>query len=736
MFKKATAVIVSMILLFSLFVPGSAVAADPRISLENSVKIAKSAFDIPESYSKFESNYDEYGDNAQWRLSWRNPDKPEESMEVTVDGMTGEIKYMWKSQPYDPDKPRASLPKYTISEAVKIAEKFLSKVDLNKAKQAVYIEDSYRLRPLAGSYGPVTYYLTFRRNVNGIPFPENNIRISVSGETGEVTNYSMNWDRDVKFPDSGKIIAIYDANKVFKENGVIRLEYIKIQDNKDRDKVPEVKLIYRLAKTNAAVDALTGEFMPHTSSSPYYDEYAGAGMMKMANEQKAMDSGEPRLSVEEQSNVEQIEGLLSKDEAVKKAKSYFDVPSDYKLNGANLNRKWEYPRDYRWSFNWNKEDPKKGFYSDINITIDAKTGDIQSYNYYDSDMYRQRDDKKKLLTKEKAEQLAREITKKYKPEYYAKTELLEQDDSPYYIQEEQKMYNFTFTHKIDDALFPSNNIYVRVNADDGRVISFNCNWTELEMPSAEGIKTLEQAQDSFFDQIGTELVYVREYKPGKSGERPEKPEIRLVYRFKQSPSNMIDAADLVLIDYEGKPVEIKKRVPFTDISGHKFEADIEMLYEFGVVGGSGDKFRPDDITTNAEFLKMLIDSVKQDYYPPIPKLPGIEADKWYALYYNRAVSAGIVDAKQLPDPDGKVTRTSAGRMLIKAIKLGFAAEIQGIYNPQVTDANHIPEDLKGVAALTVGLGIIKPIDGRFDMNAEVTRGEAASFIIGLLKVEK
>jgi hypothetical protein len=715
--------------LLSVLLSGGVMAAGTGISLENAVKIAKSAFDIPESYSKFDSNYDEYDGNVQWRLSWRNPDKAEESVEVTVDGKTGEIKYMWKSVPYDSEAPRTALPKYTASDAVEIAKEFLKRIDPEKAAQAEYNEEYMPPRPLIDRSGPVRYYLNFQRKVNGILYSANNINISVSGDTGEVVSYSLNWDNDAVFPEAGDVITADAAEKVLNDNGVIRLEYMRIDDNKDIDKVPEVRLIYRLCKTQAGVDALTGEYISNVylSGPIYYEKSMAAG-------QGVMDQRAPELTKEERQNVDQVAGLLSKDEAVKKAKTYFNVPSEYTLNSANLNRNWSYPRDYQWSFYWNKEDREKGYYSNIRITVDAETGEIMSYNYHDSDMYK-KDDKKQVLSKETAEQLARNLVKKLKPSLYKKVELIPEETPPYYIQEEPPSYNFLFTHKIGEAYFPANNIRVAVNSYTNKITSFNCTWTDLPMPSVEGIKTIEEAQDSFFDQIGIELAYVKAYNPDKAIENPEKPEIKLVYKFKSYQSNMMDANTLELIDHQGKPVEIKNRVPFTDISGHEFESDIELLYELGLIGGDGDKFRPDDVVTNAEFLKMLVDAIQPDYYMPIVKVAGIDSEKWYSTYYSRAKAAGIIDEKQIPDPEGKVNRAEAGKMMLKALRLNFVANISGIYSPQSKDAVLIPNDMKGVAALTMGLGVIKPVEGRFEMNRFVSRGEAASYIIGLLKIE-
>ena len=74
--------------------------------------------------------------------------------------------------------------------------------------------------------------------------------------------------------------------------------------------------------------------------------------------------------------------------------------------------------------------------------------------------------------------------------------------------------------------------------------------------------------------------------------------------------------------------------PFSDVSGHWAEAEIEKGYAAKTINGDPDGcFRPDDTVTRAEFLKMLTACICEKYGVEIPDNFGSEVH-WASKYYN------------------------------------------------------------------------------------------------------
>ncbi|MDF9408341.1 S-layer homology domain-containing protein [Pelotomaculum isophthalicicum JI] len=86
-----------------------------------------------------------------------------------------------------------------------------------------------------------------------------------------------------------------------------------------------------------------------------------------------------------------------------------------------------------------------------------------------------------------------------------------------------------------------------------------------------------------------------------------------------------------------------------------------------------------------------------------------------------------------PDPDVPVNRETLARLAIQTMGLNNVARFSDIYVLDFQDAGDVSEHLRGHAALSVALGLIKPVEGKFEPKAVVTRAEAAETIVRLLK---
>jgi hypothetical protein len=137
--------------------------------------------------------------------------------------------------------------------------------------------------------------------------------------------------------------------------------------------------------------------------------------------------------------------------------------------------------------------------------------------------------------------------------------------------------------------------------------------------------------------------------------------------------------------------------------------------------------------TQAELITMLVKSSGQYTGLEFRTAAAVGKEPWYQKYYETAVRLGIIQAGENPDPDLPVTREVLARLTIHAMGFYKVASLSDIYVLNFQDAGDITGYLRGHAALAVGLGLIEPVDGKFEPKAVVTRGEAAETLVRLLK---
>lgn len=79
-----------------------------------------------------------------------------------------------------------------------------------------------------------------------------------------------------------------------------------------------------------------------------------------------------------------------------------------------------------------------------------------------------------------------------------------------------------------------------------------------------------------------------------------------------------------------------------------------------------------------------------------------------------------------------VTREVLARLTIHALDLYNVARLSDIYMLNFRDAGEVTDYLRGHVALSVGLGLIDPVEGKFNPKGLVTRAEAATSVVRLL----
>lgn len=151
--------------------------------------------------------------------------------------------------------------RYNRAESEKIARAFATK----------YNAQEYALTALASptleeKNAPYQSF-SFVRQVNGIPFPGNEIVVTVNAMDGTIGNYSVSWNPDMTFAEAKGIKAEQEAKAVYQKAAGIALFYEYISTKADKTD-SELKLVYGFAQSNVwGVDPITGKPLVYAQES-------------------------------------------------------------------------------------------------------------------------------------------------------------------------------------------------------------------------------------------------------------------------------------------------------------------------------------------------------------------------------------------------------------------------------------------------------------------------------------
>jgi hypothetical protein len=118
-------------------------------------------------------------------------------------------------------------------------------------------------------------FFHFFRIVNGIQYNNDNIAIDIDENTGEILEIYNDWNPNITFQSTEKVIGSEKAKEIFFTNYKPTLIYIKGENDK------KAKLVYVLANKNAKykyywrynlVDAMTGKFVNYEGQDQVYSE--------------------------------------------------------------------------------------------------------------------------------------------------------------------------------------------------------------------------------------------------------------------------------------------------------------------------------------------------------------------------------------------------------------------------------------------------------------------------------
>ena len=664
----------------------------------------KSVITVPSDFTVFNYSYNSYSTTPTWYLYWSTKDGNNYMSVVSDDSGHVLNYYTYKNNS------ESTSPQYLQSELKGKAETFLKKV-----VKAEYNKLSYQ----SASYiGYANYYsYMYERTENGIAVPDNNMVVTVDSSTGEVKEFTSNWDYTVTFPSSKVSITKEKATELLKKQLTMELEYHEVYSS-DGSKM-RGELVYGPSKSYLAVDAKNGTV--YDARDYYYgNEEGGYGANKTAatESQDSVAYDTAILTEEEIKKVQEMADLLTKTEAIKalKSNSSFLIDSKATTQTANLSQVSLDPsnpdqKSYVWNISLRDEseiDYSSGFYyrAYSSATVDAKSGKVISFNANTREYTNEKDASSAVkLSESEGLKKAETFLKKYYSSMYDQTKYTDSSDGYVIIYKEDANVRggkiYTFTRVSNGVKFPSNQISVGVDLASGKIYSFDYNWyNKVQFESAQNTITAEAALERYLALDGYDLVY--EISTQHKKDNTSTSSVRLVYRTDIQPQ-YIDAFNGEQVDYSGEKSVKETGYSYTDIEQSAYKRAILILADMGI-GFNSSTFSPENAITKEEFNQLM------------------QLVNAYEL--RNATWSGA----------GTITREEAAKYAIETLDLGYIAKMD-IFKVSYSDSSEIASGNVGYVVLADQLKLLQSgNDTTFRPRQTLTRGEAAQLILQMINM--
>ncbi|SHH33048.1 YcdB/YcdC domain-containing protein [Desulfosporosinus lacus] len=721
-------VVVCMLFLQLLVYPVNTLGSEKSvITVEQAVQTVKDNFSIPENYTQLSTGYNEYNDRATYSLNWHAVEQPGGSFNAEVDAISGEILNI--SQWNEQLKPSFKLPVLSSEDTLKIATDLVAKLVSKHQSEMQLVTDKQQVFLLNNSQ-PFTYNFRWIRIVNGVPFPENGVNVSVSGEDGRVINYNYNWTEDLVFPVASNIVSPEKARQVFTDTPMLELQYFLPPVMNPQTKEPQrILLVYQLTNKyyGGAVDALTGKPVTLDKPALAYKSSSSAGSIsesvavstasaasKILSTEAASEVSEPSTSQDKEESSPQI----SQSEAIEIVKKMVTIPKDFVLRNSSLNPDWQNPTEQVWELQWNTESSDTEEQRYLSARVNAKTGDLIGFNRsYGSNQ----DDKSKPLNRKEAQKIADNFLKSTQPERF---ELVKVEAEDFYGGKmPPNIQIFNYVRVVNGIPVSRNGMYLLVDTVAKQVVNYEMNWNNQEFPSSSNALSLNEITERFLKISPLALRYSLIFYPNGQ------PEIRLAYQpkldYDMYVPAILDAKTGDPMDWYGRPQsQWSRAITYQDIQGNYAEKEIGIMGLTGAFGEYGENFRPDEKITAGSLLRAMLTA---------------EGNYRDRVLSDEEVLDIAEDRGWLPEGvklESELSREDLSKIMIRLINMEPSAKVKGIYSVPFTDADTINQDSLGYIALAWGLGILKVDENTLHPDQVATRAEAAYALVHAYTVER
>ena len=164
-----------------------------------------------------------------------------------------------------------------------------------------------------------------------------------------------------------------------------------------------------------------------------------------------------------------------------------------------------------------------------------------------------------------------------------------------------------------------------------------------------------------------------------------------------------------------------------DTFGHWAEDDIVKLCNKGIISGmSPSRYAPQNSTTRAEFLTLLVKAAGLEDTMYNGEIPDVKSDDWYAASCASALKSGIINPGENFRPNDKITRVEMCKLLVNCYEK-TKGEITINDNITFNDLDKITDIDTVKKAVSVNL-MVGYDNGSFEPESTATRAESAAVI--------
>ncbi|WP_068776710.1 S-layer homology domain-containing protein [Paenibacillus sp. FJAT-26967] len=235
---------------------------------------------------------------------------------------------------------------------------------------------------------------------------------------------------------------------------------------------------------------------------------------------KAVPSTSPASTVnsnsvqgKEQLDLTQVEPKITKDKAIQLAKGYIPQPEGYTLQSANLyvNNGPDGKQRKTWNLEYSLKKNKESL-GYMNYSLDADSGSLLGYNFYDNNP-----DRKPSYPPKTDLNLAKSIAVDYitklSPDLQKQVKYNDLREASYKVPLNGLIsYPFGFERVVDGVPFPQNGIQIQIDGE-GRLTEYRVNWKEdIKFDKNEGVIAQEKAAKALNEASEPLLQYVIPYQ--------------------------------------------------------------------------------------------------------------------------------------------------------------------------------------------------------------------------------
>lgn len=672
--KKITAIILTTIMTLCSF----NTFAEEQLSTEIKTAIlnAKSIITIDEEYDDFSYEIDNYTGQAFYSLCWTNDANNSIKINITKDNEI--LLYENESVIYSNDNSSSGLKdNLSKSEAQAYAESFIKKVIPERVSEL-------SLTDVKIDSNTFTFY--YGMKINDIPVAYDDVFVTVSKQTGEIYHFFNNGSflKNNINKNISNLIDLETAKEKYIEDDGVKLSYIVNYDYKTK----KATLIPTYVVINKAISAKNGAevFIDNNSS------YIGSAQSNAATEDASADFAyNKELTESELASLIDLNQFISEEKAkeiITKYKLNFDIEN---IEKGSLIKSSTNNSVYYWSFSC----------PDGHFKVDAKTGGLEGFYRYDHET---KDSKAENKSKPAlSENQAKDKIYNYL-KLFANDKLKELSSENIYYSEYKNNYSIAYNRKINNIATSSNYISISIDGDTGELQSFNKHWyNDIEVISKPIKLSAKDAFNIYADKAEFRLCYNMIYKDLDNNDEYY---IEPIYTAKNNDIYYIDVENGNRLTYNGEIYKVKiTNTGYTDISGNKYEKEINILLENNYYF-SDSEFRPNDDMTVKSFLELM---------------------------QNKKYSFSDVKLEQLAEKiglktDEPISRLACAKIIVYYTEQSQLAEIDEIFADLYNDVAF--KDKAEVAIMTAVVG--NSLSEEFKPDEILSRGEGAYYVYCLL----